>query len=253
MKKILFSLTLATILFACQGKKEDKTTSAKTDSSASKTEKDTSKETSKEVPKETAKTDKKTDADYAKLILGRWVLPESDGFEPWTFYDAEKTYGDGSEQGVEYQIKNGKMIYRVLGGGEPAEYKIVTLNEKILTIQLDKDKQETWTKADFKTTENPKKDKTVAKIDAKIDAKLLIGKWYNDKEKDEFYMTRIYKASGKMDLTPFDDIYSYKVVGNIIKYSKIREGGENSSDDVITSLSKDKLVLNGKLKFKRTK
>ncbi len=247
MKKILFSLALATILFACQGKKEDTTTSAKTDS-ATKTEKETVKEISKETPSTT-----KTDADYAKLILGRWVLPESDGFEPWAFYDAEKTYGDGSEQGVEYQIKNGKMIYRVLGGGEPAEYKIVTLNEKILTIQLDKDKQETWTKADFKTTEKPKKDKTVAKIDAKIDAKLLIGKWYNDKEKDEFYMTRIYKASGKMDLTPFDDIYSYKVVGNIIKYSKHRNDGKDGKDDVITSLSKDKLVLNGKLTFKRIK
>lgn len=237
MKKILFSLTLATILFACQGKKEDTTTSAKTDSIASKTE----KETSKEAPKETAKTD----ADYAKLILGRWVMPESDGFEPWAFYDAEKTYGDGNEQGTEYQIKGDKMIYRVLGGGEPAEYKIVTLNEKTLTIQLDKDKQETWTKSDSKTTEKPKI--------AKIDAKLLVGKWYNDKEKDEFSMTRIYKANGKMDLTPYNDIYTYKVVGNIIKYSKIKEGGDGSPDDVITSLSKDKLVLNGKLTFKRIK
>jgi hypothetical protein len=242
MKKILFSLTLATILFACQEKKEDKTTSAKTDSIASKTE----TEVSKEAPKETAKTD----ADYAKLILGRWVMPEDNGFEPWAFYDAEKTYSDGNEQGTEYEIKGDKMIYRVLGGGEPAEYKIVILNEKTLTIQLDKNKQETWTKADNKTTEKPKKDKTVAKIDAK----LLIGKWYNDKEKDEFFMQRIYKANGKMDLTPYNDIYGYKVVGNLIKYSKIREGGDGvSSDDVITSLSKDKLVLNGKLTFKRIK
>lgn len=236
MKKILFSLTLATILFACQGKKADTTTSAKTDS-ASKIE----KETSKEVPKETTKTN----GDYAKLILGRWVMPESDGFEPWSFYDAEKTYSDGNEQGVEYEIKGDKMIYRVLGGGEPAEYKIVTLNETKLTIQLDKDRQETWTKADNKATEKPKT--------AKIDAKLLIGKWFNDKEKDEFSNQRAYKANGKMDLTPFDDIYSYKVVGNIIKYSKHRNNGKDGEDDVITSLSKDKLVLNDKLTFKRVK
>ena len=235
MKKILFSLTLATILFACQVKKEDTTTSAKTDS-ISKTE----KETSKEAPKETAKTD----ADYAKLILGRWVMPEDDGFEPWSFYDAEKTYSDGNEQGTEYQIKGNKMIYRVLGGGEPAEYKIVTLNEKTLTIQLDKDRQETWTKADNKTTEKPKT--------AKIDAKLLVGKWLAENPADEFSAQRIYKANGKVDLTPFNDFANYKVVGNKIKYTNVVNDGQ-PYEDVITSLTATELVLNGKLKFKRIK
>lgn len=189
--------------------------------------------------------------DYSKLILGRWVMPaDENGFEPWAFYDAEKVYGDGNEQGTEYQIEGDKMIYRVLGGGEPAEYKIITLNETTLTLQLNEDTQQTWTKADMEE-EAPKKEE--AKTQAPIDAKLLVGTWVNEQETDEFSKQRVYKTNGKMDLTPFDDIYTYKVEGNIIKYTKHRNDGSNGTDDVITSLSKTNLVLNGKLHFKRTK
>ncbi len=231
MKKTLLSLGLVVMMLACQEKEKatDKTETTKKDSIVPK--------------KETLPA--KPSADYAKLIQGKWVQPEQDGFQPWAAYDADKVYSDGNEQGTEYEVKGDKLIYRVLGGGEPAEYKILTLNDKELAYQIDKDRKETWTREIKKEANKPK---TPA-----IDAKLLVGKWLAENPTDEFSAQRIYKANGKMDLTPFDDIYSYKVVGNIIKYSKIREGGENSSDDVITSLSKDKLVLNGKLKFKRTK
>ncbi len=234
MKTTLLSLGLAVMMLACQEKQKptDKIETVKTDSNI--------------APKEDLPA--KPASDYAKLILGKWVMPEDDnGFQPWVYYDAEKVYSDGNEQGTEYEVKGDRLIYRVLGGGEPAEYKILTLNDKVLAYQIDKDRKETWTREDKKEAQKPAKKSTA------IDAKLLIGTWVNEKAEDEFSAQRIYKANGKMDLTPFNDIYGYKVVGNLIKYSKIREGGDGYSDDTITSLSKDKLVLNGKLTFKRIK
>jgi hypothetical protein len=140
MKKIIFSIALATTMLACQEKKADKTESPKTESPKT----DTTTRKAENPPTKSA-------PDYAKLIQGKWVMPADDnGFEPWASYDAEKVYSDGNEQGTEYQIEGDKMIYRVLGGGEPAEYKIVTLTDKKLTIQLDKDRQETWTREDRK-------------------------------------------------------------------------------------------------------
>lgn len=233
--RIVLYLTLASsLMLSCQKNTEQKEETTQVDS------------TQKKQEEPAANT-----SNYAKLILGRWAMPADDGFEPWAFYDAEKVYGDGNEQGTEYQIEGDKMIYRVLGGGKPAEYKIITLNEKILTLQIDETGEQTWTKADS--------DKEIAKKEepkkpAKVDAKLLVGTWVNEQETDDFSKQRIYKANGKMDLTPYNDIYGYKVVGNLIKYSKIRADGDGpQADDVITSLTKTELVLNGKLKFKRTK
>lgn len=151
MKKSILTLFCVATMFACQEKKADNNTN---------TAKDTTQKT-EIVAKETTKPDAKT-PDYAKLILGRWVMPEDDnGFEVWNFFDAEKSYGDGNETGTEYEIKGNKLIYRVLGGGEPAEYEIIELTDKKLTYKIDKNRQETWTKSDANkkstTTEKSKK------------------------------------------------------------------------------------------------
>ena len=108
MKNLLLVLFCAVSISACQEKKADENTKATKDT-AQKTE-TVAKETATEAIKEVAKT-----PDYAKLILGRWVMPEDDnGFEVWNFFDAEKSYGDGNETGTEYEIKGNKLIYREL-------------------------------------------------------------------------------------------------------------------------------------------
>jgi len=240
MKKLVLTLFCAATMCACQEKKSDESTKLAKDT-AQKTE-----TAAKEDKKEVAKT-----PDYAKLILGRWAQPEDDnGFERWNFFDAEKSYSDGNETGTEYQIEGNKLIYRVLGGGEPAEYEIIELTDKKLTYKIDKDRKETWTKSDGSKESSKEKSE---KKKVKIDSKLLVGTWVNPTETDEFFKQRIYKANGKMDLTPYNDIYSYKVVGNTIKYGKNEDTGVTNADDIITSLTKNELILNGNNKYKRIK
>jgi hypothetical protein len=53
-------------------------------------------------------------------------------------------------------------------------------------------------------------------------------------------------------MTPFNDVGNYQVVGNKIKYTQVFNGGADYQD-VITSLTKTELVINGKFKFKRIK
>lgn len=229
MKKIILSIVLATAMLACQEKKADKTQSS----------------TMETVTPEAENLPAKPASDYAKLIQGYWTMPvEENGFQPWVMYDAEKVYSDGSEQGAEYQIEGDILSIRVLGGGKPAEYKIIALDEKKLTLQMDETGEETWTRTEKKTAKAPK-------ITA-VDAKLLVGKWLNEQAEDEFSNQRAYKANGKMDLTPFNDFANYKVVGNKIKYTNVVNDGQ-PYEDVITSLTAKELVINGKYKFKRVK
>ncbi len=147
MKKTLLSLGLVAMMLACQEKEKatDKTETTKKDSIVPKKETLPAKTAKKDsiVPKEETLPAKPT-ADYAKLIQGKWVQPEQDGFQPWAAYDADKAYSDGNEEGTEYEVKGDKLIYRVLGGGEPAQYKILILNEKVLSYQIDKNRKETW-------------------------------------------------------------------------------------------------------------
>ena len=233
MKITLLSLGLVAMMLACQEKQKptDKTETAQTETIKT----DNNIALKENLPAKPA-------ADYAKLILGKWVQPEQGGFQPWAAYDAEKVYGDGNEQGTEYEVKGDKLIYRVLGGGEPAEYKILTLNEKELAYQIDKDRKETWTREEKKEAKKP----------TAIDAKLLKGTWVNEKAEDEFSKQRVYKSNGKWDMTPFNDVGNYQVVGNKIKYTQVFNGGADY-EDVITSLTKTELVIDGNLKFKRIK
>jgi hypothetical protein len=218
-------------MLACQEKKTD-----------SPTEKAEVKTTEKA---ETAEKKPTPNPDYAKLIQGYWTMPkDEDGTQPWAMYDADKVYSNGSEQGIEYQIEGDKLFMRVLGGGKPAEYKITALDEKKLTLQMDETGEETWTRTDKKKAKEPKI--------TSIDAKLLVGKWVNEQAEDEFSKQRAYKANGKVDMTPFNDLASYKVVGDKIKYTNVVNGGQ-PYEDVITSLTAQELVINGKFKFKRTK
>jgi hypothetical protein len=103
MKTTLLSLGLAVMMLACQEKQKptDKAETAQTE---------TVKTDSDIAPKEDLPA--KPASDYAKLILGKWVMPEDDnGFQPWAFYDAEKVYSDGNEQGTEYEVKGDMLIY----------------------------------------------------------------------------------------------------------------------------------------------
>jgi hypothetical protein len=186
---------------------------------------------------------------YAELIKGTWRTSESrGGSDSFLSFDGEKAYTDANEEGTEYEIEGDKLIYRVLGGGEPAEYKILELTDKKLTYQIDKDRKETWIKVD----KIQKKMADEGSQKSMIDVKLLVGTWVNETETDEFSKQRVYKSNGKMDMTPFNDFAKYQVKGNKIKYTNIINNG-SPYEDVITSLTAKELVINGKFKFKRTK
>ena len=160
MKKTFLILFCAVAMFACQEKKSAenntaKDTTQKVEKNAEKNS-EKEKENTQESTKENAK-ESTNKPDYAKLILGRWVMPEQDGFEPWMFFDAEKSHSDGDEEGTEYQIDGNKLVYRVRGSVNPAEYKIIELTETKLVYAIDKDRKETWTKSNSKKSTSKKK------------------------------------------------------------------------------------------------
>lgn len=53
-----------------------------------------------------------------ELIRGRWVSEKDPdtGFEPWAFFDKEKVYSDGNEEGTPYQLKEDQIIYDSVNG-----------------------------------------------------------------------------------------------------------------------------------------
>lgn len=84
-----------------------------------------------------------------ELILGRWVMPADPdtGFEPWSFFDAEKTYGDGNEEGTPYTMEGDKIIYK----SEYGEHtnRIVELTASRFVEETEDGTRTEWTKADL--------------------------------------------------------------------------------------------------------
>lgn len=80
--------------------------------------------------------------DYKNLILGRWEL-EGDS-DRWLYYEKDKVYSDGNQQGTGYKVDIGELIY-----DNGSRIHILDINEKEMIIQVNGQNQ-TWKKADKK-------------------------------------------------------------------------------------------------------
>jgi hypothetical protein len=190
----------------------------------------TQTEEKKTVVEEKTKEEERTD--YKKLIQGRWVNSKDDTF--WAYYDEEKVYGDGYEQGVRYQIK-GDVISHPENSWEA---KIVSITEKEMVLELQDGTKETWRKENL-----DEKSKGGEKAE-KIDPKLLIGVWDIANSKIEDSSPRRYKANGKVDFIPFTDNYTYKIENGYIVYGESGDAPyEPTPNEKIVSLTKNELVL----------
>ncbi len=134
MYKRLFSLFLSLwVLGACQ----NESGSAEPATSAS-------------VQAETTSTAEasSTEKTPQELLLGRWVMPADPdtGFEPWSFFDAEKSYSDGNEEGTPYAIEGDKITYK----SEYGEHtnRIVELTPSRFVEETEDGTRTEWTKAD---------------------------------------------------------------------------------------------------------
>lgn len=229
MKEIAIVLSLFVAFSACK-KEENKTDNvAKKDS----TEQKTIEDEIKSVP---------APPDYATLILGRWELKEDPNF--WAFFDKNKVYGDGNEQGTTYKIDMGKITY-----GSGGEELILSIDEKEMTTQVN-GKNQVWIKADFDGL--PPEEET-----PKIDPKKLLGLW--DMEGGDDFSSIRFKENGKYDIVPFSDAYTYKVQGNKIYFKKTQNAPPAANaefEEEIVKLDDKELILKvdgNQVKYKRSK
>lgn len=84
-----------------------------------------------------------------ELILGRWVseIDPDTGFEPWAFFDKDKVYGDGNEEGTPYEFQEGKLIYHSIHGDTVT--RVVELTASRFIEASEGDFRTVWTKADL--------------------------------------------------------------------------------------------------------
>jgi hypothetical protein len=95
----------------------------------------------KEVPHEEF-VEKELDG-TAQLILGKWIFDDED-FEFWMFFDEDKVYGDGYEEGFPYRIEGNALI--TVAYGYETESIIVSINEDELILDTE-GAIVTWTKS----------------------------------------------------------------------------------------------------------
>jgi len=242
MKKIAFSLLIIIALLACKKEENKQENTSKKDSSTQQTtntENKVSEAEQKAIDEQTNTVP--APPDYAKLILGRWELEEDSNF--WAFYEQDKVYGDGNEQGTSYKIETSKIIY-----GSGGEQTIIEISEKRMILQVN-GKNRVWLKADA--------DKQKTEMLSKIDAKKLVGLW--DLEGGDEFSSIRFKANGKYDIVPFNDAYTYKVEGNKISYKKTSNappGANAEFSEQIIKLDDKTLVIKrdgNEVKYKKSK
>ncbi|WP_448528566.1 hypothetical protein [Raineya sp.] len=240
MKKLtlIFAILIASLaLYSCKKEAEEKKETKK-DSTEQKGEVQLSEAEQKAIDKQLESVPQPPD--YAKLIQGRWELKESNSF--WAFYDKNKVYSDGNEEGTTYTIDLDKITY---GSGGTA--MILSLDEKEMVLQSNGTKQ-TWVKADLASSEQET---------PQIDPKKLIGLW--DMEGGDDFSSIRFKANGNYDAVPFSDAYTYKVQGNKIYFKKTQNAppaAEAEFEKEIVKLDAKELILkiDGKqVKYKRSK
>jgi hypothetical protein len=240
MKKeaLIFAMLVLLALGSCQkGNQESK--EAKKDSTEQKENTQLSEAEQKAIDKQLESVPQPPD--YAKLIQGRWELKENNNF--WAFYDKNKVYSDGNEQGTTYKIDLDKITY---GSGGTA--MILSIDEKEMVLQSNGSNQ-TWVKADF--------DGLPPEEAPKIDAKKLVGLW--DKEGGDDFSSIRFKANGNYDAVPFSDAYTYKVQGNKISFKKTQNAPPAANAEFekeILKLDDKELILKvdgNQVKYKRSK
>jgi hypothetical protein len=79
----------------------------------------------------------------AQLLLGKWTFDDGD-FEFWMFYDEEKVYGDGYEEGFPYRLEGNALI--TIAHGYETQSIIVEINEDELIMDTE-GAVVTWTKS----------------------------------------------------------------------------------------------------------
>lgn len=240
MKKLtlIFAILITSLaLYSCKKEAEEKKETKK-DNTEQKGEVQLSEAEQKAIDKQLESVPQPPD--YAKLIQGRWELKESNSF--WAFYDKNKVYSDGNEEGTTYTIDLDKITY---GSGGTA--MILSLDEKEMVLQSNGTKQ-TWVKADLASSEQET---------PQIDPKKLIGLW--DMEGGDDFSSIRFKANGNYDAVPFSDAYTYKVQGNKIYFKKTQNAppaAEAEFEKEIVKLDAKELILkiDGKqVKYKRSK
>ncbi|MDX1905299.1 MAG: hypothetical protein SFU27_14190 [Thermonemataceae bacterium] len=217
MKKITAVILLIAVFTACKKEEnsekrdltEQKTAkSPENNAQLSETEQKNIDEQSETIP---------APPDYAKLILGRWELKEDRNF--WAFYEKDKVFGDGNEQGTTYKIDMGKITY-----GSGGEEIILSINEKEMVTQANGTNQ-TWIKTDLNKPEQNL---------SKIDPKKLVGLW--DLEGGDEFSSIRFKANGYCDLVPYNDYYTYKIKGNKILYKKTPNAPNNANAEPVEEI-----------------
>lgn len=101
------------------------------------------------VEKSKEEVEKSNKADSEKelndLILGKWIFNDEDGdFEFWMYFDENKIYSDGMEEGAEYRIENNTIISYPFG--MESYTVIVSLNEEELILDTE-GSIVTWTRS----------------------------------------------------------------------------------------------------------
>jgi hypothetical protein len=79
----------------------------------------------------------------AQLILGKWIFDDGD-FEFWMFFDENKVYGDGYEEGFPYKIEGNALITTAYG--YETQSIIVEISEDELILDTE-GSIVTWTKS----------------------------------------------------------------------------------------------------------
>lgn len=240
MKKLtlIFTMLIASwALYSCKKEAQEKK-EAKKDSTEQKREPQLSEAEQKAIDKQLESVPQPPD--YAKLIQGRWELKDNNSF--WAFYDKEKVYSDGNEEGTTYKIDLDKITY---GSGGTA--MILSIDEKEMVLQSNGTNQ-TWVKADLASSEQET---------PQIDPKKLIGLW--DLEGGDEFSSIRFKANGYYDMVPFNDFYTYKVKGNKIYFKKTPNAPHNADAEPVEEIVKldDKVLIikadGNEKRYKRSK
>lgn len=83
------------------------------------------------------------------LLLGRWVLPldPETGYQPWKFFDIQKYYGDGNEEGAYFELAGDQLTYYAEHGR--VTHTVIVLSESQLIEETEEGMRLEWHKADL--------------------------------------------------------------------------------------------------------
>lgn len=81
--------------------------------------------------------------DYKKLIEGKWLLPEQEGYQAWRRFKGSNYYAELNERGLAFRIK-GDSLLLTSSDGAIVRNRIISINEQELVEEIEGGFRQTW-------------------------------------------------------------------------------------------------------------